>query len=116
MKYEGRIYFDGEKSFFQNKKAFDEWLKTNCIKDTWLDFQAEPEMKASDQQKLYHKWKDIISIELGWSPDYTHNYFKKEFNNNKTTKGFEIQDWREFMEKVKAFAGDKSISLPLGKE
>lgn len=116
MKYEGKIFFDGESILIRDKQALIVWLKQNVKKDSWLDFNIFSEVSNSDQRKLYGVWKDILAKELGWSSDELHEYFKKEFNNNKSTKGFDIQEWVTFMEKIKSFAGNRGISLPLGKE
>lgn len=116
MKYEGRIYFDGEIPIIQSRTSFIDWLKVNIPKDSWLDFQVIPRTTTTEQQRLYHTWKDIIAEALGWDSKDLHNYFKEHYNNNSTTKGFTVPDWVSFMNKIKAFAANKGINLPQGNE
>ncbi len=116
--YETKIYWDGKAPRIQQKDKFIEWLST-FPEEQWFQMNVSPigSINTSKQSKLYHKWCDILAAEFGWdSGREMHNYFKDEYNNGKSTKGFEVKDWTEYMIKVSAFADSNNIELPLGYE
>jgi len=114
MKYEGKIYWDGTKPFIQTRDQFIKWL-SQFPADQWFNFDVTPiGLGASDQQKLYFKWRDILAEELGWDSSAMHEYLKKTYNDGKSTKGLDTKGWSVFMSKVFAFAGSNNITLPLG--
>jgi len=113
-KYQGNIYWDGTKPLIQTRDKFIEWLK-GFPQDQWFSFEVSPfGIGASNQQKLYFKWRDILAEELGWDSAAMHEHLKKTYNGGKSTKGMETIEWSAFMAKVLAFAGSNSITLPMG--
>lgn len=116
MKYEGLIYYDGSKPLIQNKDKFIEWLST-FKEDQWFSITVVPvgSVNNTAQQKLYHKWCDIMTAEFGWdSRQEMHDYLKKTYNNGESTKGFDVKQWSEYMIKVSSFANSNGINLPTG--
>jgi hypothetical protein len=114
MKYEGKLYWDGSKPLIQTRDQFIKWL-SQFPEDQWFSFNVTPlGVKASDQQKLYFKWRDILAEEFGWDNIKMHDYLKNTYNDGKSTKGLDTAGWSEFMSKVLALAGSYNITLPLG--
>jgi len=114
MNYEGKIYWDGEAPFIQTKQKFIEWLE-KYPKDQWFSFQVAPiGLEATNQSKLYFKWRDILAEEFGWDNNAMHNHLKKTYNEGKSTKNMSVEQWSEYMSKILAFAGDSNITLPMG--
>lgn len=116
--YQGNIYWDGKMPLIQTRDKFIEWLK-QFPEDQWFSFEVNAigSLNNTNQQKLYHKWCDILSQEYGWdSSDEMHEFLKEKYNNGKSTKGFDTKQWSEYMTKVLSFAGEHSINLPTGSE
>lgn len=116
MGYETKLYWDGEIPRIQTKEKLIEWLK-QFPNDKWFSLVVEPigDLNNSKQQKLYHKWCDILASEYGWnSGDEMHQYLKGEYNGGKSTRGFDMKQWSEYMIKVQVFANENNINLPTG--
>ena len=114
--FKGNIYWDGEGPRIQTREKFVEWLK-QFPEDQWFSFEVTPlgSVNSSSQRNLYFKWCDIIAEEYGWdSGTELHEYFKDTYNNGKSTKGFTVKEWSEYMIKVQAFAHQHNINLPIG--
>lgn len=115
-RYESKVYWDGEIPRIQVKDQFIEWLK-QYPSDSWFRFVVEPLGSLNDgkQQRLYHKWCDIIHQEYGWdSRQEIHEYFKATYNNGESTTGMDTRQWSEYMLKIQAFAAENNIILPTG--
>ena len=69
--------------------------------------------KRSDaQSRLFHKWRDIIAIEMGESKEETKNLIKNKFSI-KSTKDLEVSEFVEFLREVEDFfSGEYQIKLP----
>lgn len=113
MAYEGKILWSEGAILIQRKDKFIEWL-SQFKDDTWFEFSANPigDVNASNQRSLYFKWRDILASELGWTETEMHNYLKKQFNGNRSTKGMDTKEWSQMMTQVLAFAGEHNITLP----
>ena len=69
--------------------------------------------KRSDaQSRLFHKWRDIIAIEMGESKEETKNLIKNKFSI-KSTKDLEVSEFVEFLREIEDFfSGEYQIKLP----
>ena len=56
--------------------------------------------KRSDaQNRLFHKWRDIIAQEMGESKEETKKLIKKKFSI-KSTKDLEVSEFVEFLKEI----------------
>lgn len=116
--FKGNIYWAKSTGIrIQGRDKLVEWL-SQFPDDTWYSFEITPVGGAneSNQRSLYFAWRDILAEELGWTQEDMHDYLKKTFNGDKTTKGMDTKQWSLFMTQVLAFAGENNITLPTGEQ
>lgn len=115
VKYEGRIFWDGQIPRIESKEKFIEWLK-QFPDDSWFNITVEVKGSANtNQKKLYHKWCDILAQEFGWdSGKEMHEYLKDTYNSGQSTKDMDTKQLAEYMTKVSAFASMNNVTLPQG--
>ena len=83
------------------------------------------ENRSIDQNKFYWKLLEIISAEIGYEPDELHEFYKYKFlqknfedRNGNLVKGLasttklNVDEFNEYIEKIKRHASSLKITLP----
>ena len=117
MGYQGKLLWNDGKPLIQTKDKLVDWLQ-QFPDGQWFSFDVEPigEINNTEQQKLYFKWRDILSDYFGYTKAEMHEELKRMFNDGQSTRGLDTKGWSLMMTQVLAFAGEHSITLPTGND
>ena len=106
------IYKDKPKAdtFRSLVQAF--WKDNPSCEVATISITKDKPKRSDAQSRLFHKWRDIIAIEMGESKEETKNLIKNKFSI-KSTKDLEVSEFVEFLREIEDFfSGEYQIKLP----
>ena len=88
------------------------WKDNPSCEVATISITKDKPKRSDAQSRLFHKWRDIIAIEMGESKEETKNLIKNKFSI-KSTKDLEVSEFVEFLREVEDFfSGEYQIKLP----
>ena len=88
------------------------WKDNPDCETATISITKDKPKRSDAQSRLFHKWRDIIAIEMGESKEETKKQIKNKFSI-KSTKDLEVSEFVEFLREVEDFfSGEYQIKLP----
>jgi len=106
------IYRDKPKAdiFKSLVKVF--WKENPDCEVATISITKDKPKRSDAQNRLFHKWRDIIAEEMGESKTEAKKLIKKKFNVV-STKNLEVEEFVEFLRDIdNFFGGEYKIKLP----
>ena len=88
------------------------WKDNPSCEVATISITKDKPKRSDAQSRLFHKWRDIIALEMGESKEETKKLIKTKFSI-KSTKDLEVSEFVEFLKEIDDFfAGEYQIKLP----
>lgn len=122
------IFKDQPKEAAFKSLVHDFWVENPDVEIATISIKKDKPKRSDSQNRLYFKWRDIISDELGYSKSETHLLLADKFlgkiefitkkgktiSQIKSTRDLKVGEFTDFLMDIDMFVGEYGITLPYG--